>query len=317
MDAVRVAVTSAGTASAVSLIKALRNQSEIPVEILAVDCDPDAVGLRMADRHGLLPRASDPGYPQGLLDACKSFQAQILFPVYSKEIEVVSRMTGQLNQQGVRTMLAAPETIRLANDKPRMSQMVSDLGIRTPKSYDSSGSWPGGPVIGKRNLSSGSDGLVFIESEKDWRFYTEKFPGYLYQERVRGQEYTVDLLCDLDHQCLVCSPRSRLQVKAGQSVRGKTERNERVEQAAREICKRAEMVGPGNIQFFVEDGEPCFIELNPRFPAGGLMLTVQAGANIPLMIVRRLLGQQVAPVQTQPGVLMVRYWEEMFSGGSE
>jgi carbamoyl-phosphate synthase large subunit len=105
-----------------------------------------------------------------------------------------------------------------------------------------------------------------------------------------------------------------LQVKAGQSVRGKTERNERVEQAAREICKRAEMVGPGNIQFFVEDGEPCFIELNPRFPAGGLMLTVQAGANIPLMIVRRLLGQQVAPVQTQPGVLMVRYWEEMFSG---
>lgn len=35
MDAVRVAVTSGGTASAVSFIKALRNQPEIPVEILA------------------------------------------------------------------------------------------------------------------------------------------------------------------------------------------------------------------------------------------------------------------------------------------
>jgi carbamoyl-phosphate synthase large subunit len=315
MDAVRVVVTSAGTASAVSLIKALRNQSEIPVEILAVDCDPDATGLRMADRHGLLPRASDPGYSQRLLDACQTFQAQILFPVYSKEIEVVSSMMGQLSQQGVRTMLAAPQTIRIANDKPRMSQIVSDLGIRTPKAYDSSGPWPGVPVIGKRTLSSGSDGLVFIDTEKDWAFYTGKFPDLLYQERVRGQEYTVDLLCDFDHKCLVCSPRSRLQVKAGQSVRGKTERNERVEGAAREICHRLEMVGPGNIQFFVEEGEPCFIELNPRFPAGGLMLTVHAGANIPLMIIRRLLGQEVAPVRTRAGVLMVRYWEEMFSGG--
>jgi hypothetical protein len=45
------------------------------------------------------------------------------------------------------------------------------------------------------------------------------------------------------------------------------------------------------------------------------MLTVHAGANIPLMIIRRLLGQEVAPVRTRAGVLMVRYWEEMFSGG--
>ena len=52
---------------------------------------------------------------------------------------------------------------------------------------------------------------------------------------------------------------------------------------AHKICEHLEVVGACNIQFIENKDGIYFIELNPRFAAGGLMLTVNAGANIPLM----------------------------------
>jgi carbamoyl-phosphate synthase large subunit len=307
-----VLVTSAGTASAVSVIKALKRQKALPVWILAVDADPTAVGLYLADEHAVVPRASERSYIPTLLELCARHRVKVLIPIYSKELEIVSLHAEKFDVAGVKTLLSKPEVIRRANDKPAMSEFVRSIGIKAPE-FVSTEKWPGFPVVGKRNHSSGSKDFCLIESERDWVYWTGKHPDFLFQRFVKGTEYTVDILCNRDFECLVCSPRSRLLVKAGQSVKSRTVHQPEIENLSRKICREIQAVGPVNIQFIETDTGPQFIELNPRFAAGGLMLTVAAGANIPVMLIQLMLDERVAPIRCQENVLMMRYWEECFN----
>ncbi len=311
MNPIKILITSAGTASAVSAIKALRRQHSLKVYILAVDADPTAAGFHLADEHSIIPRASESSYIPALLELCRRHNPKVLIPIYSKEIEIVSLHADIFDCAGVKTLLSAPEVIRRANDKKAMAKFVQSIGVEVP-AFVSNSQWPGFPVVGKRNHSSGSDGLCFIENERDWDYWIEKHPDYLFQRFVRGVEYTVDVLCDRTSECIVCSPRSRLLVRAGQSVKGRTESKPEIVELSRRICREAKAVGPVNLQF-IESVDACnFIELNPRLAAGGLMLTVEAGANIPVMLIRLALGESISPVACKENICMVRYWEEYF-----
>jgi carbamoyl-phosphate synthase large subunit len=54
-------------------------------------------------------------------------------------------------------------------------------------------------------------------------------------------------------------------------------------------------VGPINIQCRIVDGRPVIFEINPRF-SGGIPLTIEAGADFPLMILQLAAGCRVKPV---------------------
>ena len=43
---------------------------------------------------------------------------------------------------------------------------------------------------------------------------------YIFQEYLPGQEYTIDVLCDIESNPLIVIPRKRLQTKAGISSKG-------------------------------------------------------------------------------------------------
>jgi biotin carboxylase len=56
-----------------------------------------------------------------------------------------------------------------------------------------------------------------------------------------------------------------------------------------------------------------FIEINPRYAAGGLMLTVNAGTNIPLLALKVMLGVPIENSELRhiPDIGITRYWEEI------
>ena len=53
---VKALVTSAGTASSINVIKALKCQREYEIEIIAVDADRTAPGLYLADEYTVVPK---------------------------------------------------------------------------------------------------------------------------------------------------------------------------------------------------------------------------------------------------------------------
>ena len=101
---------------------------------------------------------------------------------------------------------------------------------------------------------------------------------YIYSDYLPGQEYTIDVLCDMNKP-LTSVIRKRLQTKAGISTKGKIIRDKYIEQECMRICKFLNLKGAICIQMKEDDtGTPKFIEINPRF-GGGTYFTTLAGVN--------------------------------------
>jgi hypothetical protein len=56
-----------------------------------------------------------------------------------------------------------------------------------------------------------------------------------------------------------------------------------------------------------------FFEINARFGAGTI-LSIRAGMNGPLALVEFARGRALPDLTPRPGLLMLRYWEEVFTG---
>lgn len=315
MHPINILVSSAGTASAINVIKSLRAQQEYTVWLLAVDVDQMAAGLYLADAHDIVPRYSDPDYIPHLLDLCQQYDIKAFYPIYSKEIEIIASHLPHFQDLGIAVLLPHVDVIRRCNDKRAMYDFVMDMGILAPRFIKNVGQDTDlgmFPLFAKPNQASGTTGAIRIESQGELAYVHQRFPDFLYQEFIEGQEYTVDILCDRQHQAIAISPRLRLATKAGQSVKGRTINNLTINHLCEKICQAIGMIGPCNIQFIERDDEFVFIELNPRYAAGGLMLTVHAGANLPLMALKLMMGEEIEHPTIRSNVVMLRYWEEVF-----
>jgi carbamoyl-phosphate synthase large subunit len=82
------------------------------------------------------------------------------------------------------------------------------------------------------------------------------------------------------------------------------------------VLKSVGLVGPANVQGFVQaDGSVAVHEVNPRF-SGGLPLSLAAGCDLVEEYLRSVIGLPIRPERlvARPGVSMTRYFCEVFEG---
>lgn len=315
-DKIKVIVTSAGTASAISVIRALKSQQEIPAHTIAVDTDPLAAGLYLADEYEIAPPAADPNYLSTLINIAKTKGAEVLIPIYSKEIQRIAAEAAYLRENGLKTFLPSPETISICNDKRRMYSVAAESGVRIPTAYSldeiERGNVPF-PVFVKPNSGSSSTGAEKVDNPRRVADLMSGGKDLVIQEVLSGSEVTVDVFCDAASKPLVIAPRLRLSTKSGQSVKGKTIPNGPYVRPVEILAAELKIRGACNFQFFLREGELVFNEINPRFAAGGLMLTIQSGANIPLLVLKSIIGAPIRPAEciAKPDFVMTRYWQEI------
>jgi len=316
-DKIKIIITSAGTASAISVIKALRAQTEIPVHIIAVDLDPMAAGLFLADEYKIVPPASDPAYISSLVSIGAQTGASVLIPIYSKEISIISKNQSILKKEGLHTFLPDSDVIELCNNKRKMNNVAQDAGLKVPKVFETIDlaeiNEKSFPVFIKPNSGSSSMGAERVFNKERLAELLKSGKDLIVQEFIDAQEVTVDVFCNEQSEAVVVAPRLRLATKSGQSVKGRTLSADLFLEPVKAICKQLSIKGVCNVQFFIKEEGLYFIELNPRFAAGGLMLTVGAGANIPLILLKTILKKEIseAECRTKSNYLMTRYWEEI------
>lgn len=319
MKMVNILVTSAGVASALNVIKSLRLQKVFPVSICAVDMDPLAPGLYLAEFGYVSPPVADvKSYLDFLLSTCKKHRINALYPCYSKELSLIAGETKAFERIGVKTLLPSPDVIDLCNDKRKFIEFALNLGLTVPKTYtqDEVQNIPQSefPLFGKPVTGSSSTGALKLDDEKSLDYYLYQHQDVMIQKFVSGQEITVDVFCDRLSRPIVIAPRIRLSTKGGQSIKGRTIDNTDFVQPVDTLCRALSLVGVSNIQFMRASNELVLLELNPRYAAGGLMLTVHAGANIPLLALKEMLGIKIdaEECRVKTELTMSRYWEELF-----
>jgi carbamoyl-phosphate synthase large subunit len=319
-EPIRIFLTGAGTASAINVIKALRRQKELTVSIVTGDMNPLAAGLYLGDKRRLLPPATDEEYIPQVLEICRQESIQILLPIFSKEIIVFAQQKELFTQEGIAISVSAPSVVEMCNSKAATHSFFLQHQIPTPNMYNldelDRPEQMDFPLFIKPEVGRSSINTFKIDDPSQLEFFKEIVSRPVVMQYVEGTEYTVDVLADSQGETIVAVPRVRINTKAGQSVIGRTVHNPEIIQWVKRITRAAGISGQCNIQCIERksDGQLFFIEINPRFAAGGLMLTVAAGVNIPLLLIKLLLGRPIhkRELEYTPGIYMLRYWEELF-----
>lgn len=311
---VSVLLTSAGVATATNVLDALRAQQDIPVRTIAVDINPYAAGIHLAEAGHVVPPLTSPDYLDRLLDICRKEEVRLVYPLYSGEIKLFAENAHRFRQANVALLTPSAQTVETCINKTKFIEFIDTSGFRYPKTYDTGKPADYSfPLFMKPVVGTSSRNTYRIDTPEDLGYLLGKHPDSILQDFIPGVEFTVDCLTH-EGRLLACVPRIRLSVKDGKSMVGKTVEHPRLIAEVARLLQAIEMNGPCNVQLMEDtSGELHLIEINPRLAAGGLPLAVAAGANIPHMMLRLALGEQVEPVEDyRRNLVMVRYLDQFF-----
>ena len=310
---VRVLVTGAGGPAAVSVMKSL--QSDPSVTLIAADMDPWAAGLYLvpAAQRTLIPAGNAPGFADALLQRCAALGADIVIPTVDSELRPLAAVRGKYAEAGTELLLAPDRALGLVLDKLALAQCCAGI-VRVPRTVLLGESDPASwtyPVIVKPRTGSGSRDISLVQSAAELARLAAS-AGFLVQEYLPGQEYSIDVLADHRGHVIAAVPRVREKVDSGVSVAGRTVRDRELEQFGAAVVGCTGLTYIANVQCRRDRaGRAALLEVNPRAP-GALPLTVASGVDMPRLALDALRGRKVPQRAEFREVAMVRFLEERF-----
>ena len=311
---VRVLVTGAGGPAGVAVIRSLQRRDD--VEVLAADMDRWASGIYLvpADRRRLVPAGLADHFVETVRAMCADDRVDVLFPTVDVELPRLAAARDELAAAG--TLLASPSvrTLETALDKLALARACARTAyvprtelVGTPQAVSG---WEF-PVIVKPRRGAGSRGVrvVLSQTELDAVHADEDL---LVQELLPGDEFSVDVLADLDGHVVAAVPRARLRVDSGVAVAGVTVHDEALAAAATAVAEAIGLTTVANVQLKrTADGTPGLLEVNPRFP-GAMPLTIASGVDMPSLVLDAMLGRALPRHVDFVETANVRYLEDVF-----
>ena len=307
-----VLITRAGSTTGMNLLQSLAQKKKY--RLIAIDSDSMAPGLYWADESIIVPKTSAKDYLKTLLDICRHHDVKVLLPGHSDELHQISKNALLFKEAGVHFAVAKSEVLDILDDKHLMGDFLASKGFDMPKEYDLSNlSQVEYPVFVKTQHDTGSKQTAKVWNKEELDSALKTIPKPIIQEFIDGDEFTIDVLSDLSGRVLMTSPRKRIAVQNGLCIKGITVQDPVLSALAAACVETFPIPGVSNVQIMVNNisNRTCLIEVNPRFPAGGLPLTIAAGLDIPELLIKMLLGELVQVHEPEPDVIMMRYWDSI------
>ena len=281
---------------------------------IAADLDPLAPALYHADVKALVPRVDDAGYVSTLASLVAEHDVRLVVPLTDLDQEIVSAARDELAPALV--LAPSPEVCRTMGDKYLAHRFFEDSGIPSPRTW-----LPGDipddaryPLLVKVREGFGSRHIYHADDAEQLAFHLGSTPvDSMVQERCLGEEFSIDVFCDLESRCLNAIPRSMIQSKGGESIKGRSLQDaELIEHGAR-VAETIGIVGPANVQCFREpDGSLPITDVNPRF-GGAFPLPLAAGSRYPELALELARGERPEPRlgDFREGVVMTRFFSDL------
>jgi carbamoyl-phosphate synthase large subunit len=315
---VRILITGAGGAAAISVWKSLDGQHELHM----ADMDPLAAGLYLvpADRRLIIPRGDSPELVPALFAACQARGIEALLPTVDAELAPVAAEQARFAAIGVQLPISPVGCLRICRDKQLLMEAVKgkvpipENEPLTPAVADRVTSFP---RLVKPRSGAGSRGVARIDSRDDLAAVPMD-GSFLLQEFLPGEEYSVDVYVARDGRVVGAVPRERMKIDSGIAIASRTVN---LPEVVRSAVKTAEIIGirgTANVQFKrAADGVFKLLEVNPRYP-GTLPLTGAAGVDMPRLMADELMGKRL-PDGLMPfrELMVVRYWTERYFDARE
>ena len=287
---------------------------------IATDVDQLAPALYHADHRELVPRVDDFGYVAALRDLVALHDVRLVVPLTDLDHVVLARSRAELAPAVV--LVPDEETSGRCADKYLAHVFFEERGIGSPPTWlpTELPAEPRFPLLVKARKGFGSRHIYRAENAAELDFFLRYTRvESMVQAVCAGVEFSIDVFCDLDGRCLAAIPRTMIESKGGESIKGMTIKDPELIDFGRTVSETLGIVGPANVQCFREpDGELQVTDVNPRF-GGGFPLPTAAGSRYPELALALANGETLEPRlgEFREGVVMTRFFSQVILEESE
>lgn len=319
MKPINILILSAGTRN--KIVQYFKKTLGENGKVIATDMSTIAPAIYEADKYYIVPRITEPGYIDIILDICKKENISGVLSLIDPELSLLAENEDKFKAVGTTVIGSSYELCERALDKMQMFQWLRSHGYNCAKSYVDKNEFFADVKTGKANYPAfvkpvrGSASIaiskVFDNETVDLLF--DHSDNLMIQEYLDGQEMGADCYIDLlSGELVSVFTKKKIVMRAGETDKSVSFKDEKLFELIKKFVNESGWRGQIDIDIFEINGEYHISEVNPRF-GGGYPHAYECGADHMKLIVNNLNGIVNSDVigNYKENVYMMKYNEIM------
>lgn len=284
--------------------------------------------LGCADKYVLTPKIYDADYIDFLIQYCKENKITIVISLFDIDLPILAQNKTRFQEEGIMVIVSDTEVTKICNDKWLTYEFLVSIGLKQTPSFLNLSEVKSAilegvvnyPLIIKPRWGMGSIGIYKVCNDEELdvlykKLRREIFDTYLkyesqedidnsiiIQEMIKGQEYGLEILNDLNGDFVTCVAKKKIAMRSGETDVAEIVDNTSFLNIARNISTNLKHVANLDVDCFVtEDGQIYVLEMNCRF-GGQYPFSHNAGVNFPKQIIAWVNGESTNVDDTTPTI---------------
>ncbi len=314
-----ILISSAGTRNKV--VQYFKKEFCGKGNIIATDMSELAPAIYDADKYYLVPKITEPGYIDIILDICKKEKIDGVLSLIDPELSLFSKHIDEFTALGATVIGSSYEKCEMTLDKMKMFQWLKTHDYKCAETYTNKEDFYSDVEAGKINYpvfvkpinGSASISIFKVTDKETLELLFKHDDNLMIQQFLNGQEIGADVYIDMiSGEVVSIFTKKKLKMRAGETDKAVSFKDEKLFRLIEKFVAEAGFKGQIDIDIFDIDGEYYISEVNPRF-GGGYPHAYECGCNHIKLIENNLNGK--ANVKNigayDEGVYMMKYNEIM------
>lgn len=266
--------------------------------VITTDMTELAPAIYETDRHYKVPRITEPGYLELILDICKKENISGVLSLIDPELSLLAENEEWFNEIGVTIIGSSHELCERALDKMQMFTWLKEHGYNCARSYVDLKEFYRGldaglisfPVFVKPVRGSASIAISKVYDKETVELLFAHNDNLMVQEFLNGQEIGADCYIDLvSGEVVSIFTKKKILMRAGETDKAVSFKDEKLFQLIESFILESGWRGQIDIDIFEIGGEYYISEVNPRF-GGGYPHAYECGCDHMSLILNNLNG---------------------------
>lgn len=318
-----ILILSAGTRN--KIIQYFKNAVGEDGLVIATDCSDYAPAVYEADKFYKVPRMTEDGYIDIILDICKKENINGVFSLIDPELSLLSQNAKLFNDIGVTVVGSDYELCERTLNKWEMYNWLNEHNYKCAVSYvdkeifynDVENGRAKYPVFVKPVCGSASIAISKVCDKQTVEILFEHNDNLMIQQYLNGQEIGADCYIDMiSGEVVSIFTKKKLVMRAGETDKAVSFKDEKLFDLIEKFAKESGFKGQIDIDVFEVDGEYYISEVNPRF-GGGYPHAYECGCDHMKLIKNNLEGKanEKNIGSYESDIYMMKYNEIMIKKG--
>lgn len=291
-----ILILSAGTRN--KIVRYFKRTLAGKGSVIATDMQTIAPAIYEADKFYIVPRITEPGYIDLILDICKKEQVSGVLSLIDPELSLLAENKSKFDALGVTVIGSDYALCERALDKMQMYHWLSEHGYSCAKSYtdkeefyrDVDNGVISYPVFVKPVRGSASIAISKVFDRDTVELLFAHDDNLMIQEYLDGQEIGADCYIDLiSGEPVSMFTKKKLLMRAGETDKAVSFKDEKLFALIERFVRESGWRGQIDIDIFDVNGEYYISEVNPRF-GGGYPHAYECGVDHMKLIENNLSG---------------------------